>query len=309
MIYTVTLNPAIDKTVEIAGFAVDAVNRVARMRMDPGGKGLNVSRVIESLGGYSCALAVLGGNNGARLCAMLDGRSFRFEKICGEGETRTNLKIVDPVLHTNTDINEPGSCLGERILSRTEKKLEAMLGPEDILVLSGSVPPGTDCCIYRRLIETAHAKKARTLVDADGPLFAEALKGRPFLVKPNLHELEQWAGCSLCRTEDIRRAGERLLQQGATQALISMGGEGAMLCTETGCMMAEGLSVPVISTVGAGDSMVAAFAWGLEQKMNAEDILRLSVAAGTAAVSLPGTQAPERGQVEKLRAQVKLCRL
>ena len=82
-----------------------------------------------------------------------------------------------------------------------------------------------------------------------------------------------------------------------------------MLCTETGCMMAEGLSVPVISTVGAGDSMVAAFAWGLEQKMNAEDILRLSVAAGTAAVSLPGTQAPERGQVEKLRAQVKLCRL
>lgn len=306
MIYTVTLNPAIDKTVEIPSFIVDTVNRIARIQEDPGGKGINVSKVIERLGGDSEAYAVLGGDTGEKLRRMLSGCRFTLESIWTDRATRTNTKVVDPVLHTNTDINEPGGCPDVRALEELRRSLETKLKEGDILVLSGSVPPGVNRGIYGDLARMGRERGARVFLDADGPLFCEGVEAVPFLVKPNRYEMERYFGRPIETEEEILEAGREFLQKGISVALISLGGEGAVMCSGGGWIRAEGLSVPVVSTVGAGDSMVAAFAYALDRGMGFERAFRLSVAAGSAAVTCSGSQAPDAGLVRELYGQVKL---
>ncbi len=313
MICTVTLNPAIDKTVEIPSFTVDAVNRAVHVRKDPGGKGINVSKVIESLGGDSVAYAVLGGGTGAELEKMLSGSRFRLESIRTGQATRTNTKVVDPVLHTNTDINEPGAPFGSEAAAELKRRLEAQLGEGDILVLSGSVPAGTDTNIYRDLILMGKRRGARVLLDADGELFARGIGAAPFLVKPNRYELEQYSGRKLRTREELCEAGKDLLEKGVSVVLVSLGSDGALLCrreendsSRDSFLWAEGLPVPVASTVGAGDSMIAALAYSLDKGMAYADAFRLAVAAGSAAVTCSGSQAPDAELVWKLYDQVKL---
>ena len=142
MIYTVTLNPALDKTVEIEAFAVDTVNRITAMRTDPGGKGINVSKVIRELGGKSVATGILGGDTGRSILSALEVMGLETFFYFVEGETRTNLKVVDPVNHTNTDINEPGVVVSKEILDGLLQELLTKLGGEDLVVLSGSLPKG-----------------------------------------------------------------------------------------------------------------------------------------------------------------------
>ena len=140
MIYTVTLNPALDKTVEIPSFAADSVNRITTMRTDPGGKGINVSKVISKLGGQSIATGILGGDTGLAIQSALKTMGLKTSFRFTEGETRTNLKVIDPVNHTNTDINEPGVTVSEEILNGLLAQLTAGLEKGDIVVLSGSLP-------------------------------------------------------------------------------------------------------------------------------------------------------------------------
>lgn len=142
MIYTVTLNPALDKTVEIQDFAVDSVNRVTAMRTDPGGKGINVSKVIQKLEGKSIAAGILGGSTGKAILAALEEMELETCFHFVEGETRTNLKVVDPKRHTNTDINEQGITVTEEVLENLLKGLLGKLNKGDIVVLSGSLPKG-----------------------------------------------------------------------------------------------------------------------------------------------------------------------
>ncbi|MBP3700848.1 MAG: 1-phosphofructokinase [Lachnospiraceae bacterium] len=309
MIYTITLNPALDKTVVIPSFAVDKVNRVTQVRVDPGGKGINVSKMIENLGGTSVAYAALGGEAGRQWQNLVQGFRFPVSRVQAHGETRTNLKVVDPHLHTNTDINEPGAALSKSALESLNEKLKGQLQPGDILVLSGSVPFGVDKDIYGKLTALAHTRGARTIVDAEGPLLTEALKARPYLVKPNQYELGTYVGRPLSGVEDIAAAAEQMLQDGAQMVLVSMGADGALLFhhgVDGGSRQfrAAAPSVCVSSTVGAGDSMVGAFAYGLEQGMPVEKVLRLAVAAGTAAVTCDGSQAPTLEQIERIKEQI-----
>lgn len=313
MIYTVTLNPAIDKTVEIPSFTVDAVNRAVHVRKDPGGKGINVSKVIESLGGDSVAYAVLGGGTGAELEKMLAGSRFRLESIRTGQATRTNTKVVDPVLHTNTDINEPGAPFGSEAAAELKRRLEAQLEEGDILVLSGSVPVGTDKNIYKDLTLMGKARGAKVFLDADGELFARGIEEAPFLVKPNRVELEQYSGRKLKTREELCEAGKELLEKGVGAVLISLGSDGALLCrrekndgSRDSFLWAESLPVSVASTVGAGDSMIAAFAYSMDKGMDYADAFRLAVAAGSAAVTCSGSQAPDAELVWKLYDQTEL---
>ena len=153
MIYTVTLNPALDKTVEIPSLTVDSVNRITAMRTDPGGKGINVSKVIDKLGGKSVATGILGGDTGNAILSALKAMgldtSFRFV----EGETRTNLKVVDPVNHTNTDINEPGVTVSGEILDGYLKELLLKVNAGDIVVISGSLPTGSPKDTYQTWVK------------------------------------------------------------------------------------------------------------------------------------------------------------
>lgn len=309
MIYTVTLNPALDKTVEIPGMALDTVNRVTSMRTDPGGKGINVSKVIAKLGGESCAVGILGGESGRTLLAALEREGLRTHFRFVEGQTRTNLKIIDRALHTNTDINEPGLTVSPADLDALLRDLLGMVREGDIVVLAGSLPQGAPQDTYRVWTAACHEKGARVCLDADGVLLAEGLKAAPYLIKPNEDELSRLVGHRLTDTDELIAEGRRLLKGGVTRVVISLGERGALYLRGNEVLYAEGLSVPVGSTVGAGDSVVAALAYADSLDMSDEDAVRLSTATGAANVMCSGTQPAEREAVEKLLPQVKIRRI
>ena len=309
MIYTVTLNPALDKTVEIPGMALDTVNRITEMRTDPGGKGINVSKVIAKLGGESCAAGILGGGSGKMLEKLLEGEPFATRFRFVEGQTRTNLKIIDREGHTNTDINEPGLTVTDADLDALLHELLAELRPGDIVVLAGSLPKGAPQDTYRTWTAACKKAGARVFLDADGALLAEGLKAAPYLIKPNDDELSRLAGKKLETLEELTAEGRRLLERGNERVVISLGGRGALYLRKGSTIYAEGLKVPVGSTVGAGDSVVAALAYAEAQGLSEEEAVRLSTAAGAANVMCSGTQAAEREAVEALLPKVRFSRL
>ena len=309
MIYTVTLNPALDKTVEIPGMALDTVNRITAMRTDPGGKGINVSKVIAKLGGTSVALALLGGGTGRAIADALEEMGLRCELQFVEGETRTNLKVVDPVNHTNTDLNEPGISVTSAVLDGLLDRLIGLLQTGDLVVLSGSLPKGAPGDTYYTWVARCKEAGAKVFLDADGALLAEGLRAAPDLVKPNQDELSRLVGHPLETVEALAGAAGALLADGVQKVVVSMGGKGALYVTRDTVLYAEGLKVPVGSTVGAGDSVVAALAVAETQGLSLEDTVRLSTATGAANVMCSGSQAAERSVIEELMPQVVFHRL
>lgn len=305
MIYTVTLNPALDKTVEIPGFALDRVNRITDMRTDPGGKGINVSKVISKLGGKTIATGILGGAAGKAILKALEEMGLESDFYFAEGETRTNLKVVDGENHTNTDINEPGLTVSEDLLNNLLNELLAKLGGEDIVVLSGSLPKGAPKNTYYTWVKACRETKAKVILDADGELLKAGLEAGPYLIKPNNHELSGLLGEKLETPKELERAARSLMDQyGIAKIVVSMGGEGALYVTGDATVYAEGLKVPVGSTVGAGDSVVAALAVAEEAGMSLEEAVRLSTATGAANVMCSGTQAAEYEVIEGLIPKV-----
>lgn len=310
MIYTVTLNPALDKTVEIPSMTIDSVNRITEMRTDPGGKGINVSKVIRKLGRKSIATGILGGNTGKAIQAALGELGVESEFCFVEGETRTNLKVVDPVLHTNTDLNEPGLTVSEEILNGLLGDLLTKLQEGDLVVLSGSLPKGAPKDSYRVWTEKCKEAGAKVILDADGDLLKAGLLASPYLIKPNNYELCTLLGEELHTMKELELAAKELRKTyGIEKIVVSMGSKGALYVTENETIYAEGLKVPVGSTVGAGDSVVAALAVAEEAGMSLEEAVRLSTATGAANVMCSGTQAAEYKDVEALMPRVVFHRL
>lgn len=310
MIYTVTLNPALDKTVEIPSLTVDAVNRITTMRTDPGGKGINVSKVISKLGGKSTATGILGGETGRTILSALENMQLTTCFHFVEGETRTNLKIIDPIQHTNTDINEPGVTVSEQILTELLHELLEKLTENDIVVISGSMPKGSPQDTYFTWTKACREKGAKVILDADGDLLKAGLHASPYLIKPNNHELSALVGRTLSTPEELAQTAKKMMADyGISKIVVSMGGDGALYVTETEILYAEGLKVPVGSTVGAGDSVVAALAVAEEAGMNLEDTVRLSTATGAANVMCSGTQAAEYSVIEPLLPKVIIHRI
>lgn len=305
MIYTVTLNPALDKTVQIPNMTVDAVNRIAEMRTDPGGKGINVSKVIQKLGGKSTVIALLGGSTGHKIADALEEMGLKCRMTFIPGETRTNLKVVDPVLHTNTDINEPGIEVTGEILSGMLSELVAMLKPGDIVAISGSLPKGSPRDTYYRWVCECKKAGAKVFLDVDGALLAEGLKAVPYLVKPNNDELSRLVARPLETAEELTAAAKELLDMGVAKVVVSRGSQGALYITKETVIQAEGLKVPVGSTVGAGDSVVAALAVAEERGLSLEETVCLSTATGAANVMCSGSQAAEFEVIESLIGKIQ----
>ena len=304
MIFTLTLNPAMDKTVVIENFSPGGVNRIQSLRVDVGGKGINVSKCLKSLGCESTAAAFWGGAAGQRGIDFLCENGIGSLAVTVPEDTRTNLKIIDPIRHENTDINEPGPTISGENLAELTEKLDAAIAPGDILILSGSIPKGCDHSIYRDLIERYQAKGAKVYLDADGENFRLGITAAPALIKPNIDELNRHLNADLIEISEIAAAAREFLKLGIEEIAVSLGGDGALLVKEGLCLKAEGLKVPVQSTVGAGDSMVAALACGAEKGLSDAQRLKLAIAISAASVMCSGTQAPEAEQIEKLYHQV-----
>lgn len=308
MIVTVTMNPAIDKTVEIDELKPGKLNRIQRVEYDAGGKGINVSKTIHELGGESIATGFLGGNSGKTIEAVLNSINIKNDFIWVEGKTRTNTKVYEKN-GTVTELNENGPSISPGQIETLLCKLDAYADADTLFVLAGSVPGTVETEIYARIIERVHAKGAKVLLDADGALFRSGLKARPDMIKPNEWEIGQYAGLS-CQAseEELLSIARNLQKEGIKDVVISMGKKGALFIL--GDYEAKGLplSVNAHSTVGAGDAMVAAMAYAWDKKLDKEDLIRLCMGSSAGAVTTVGTKPPAREMVDQLMEQVVIER-
>lgn len=306
MIITITLNPAIDKTISISDFKVDHVNKIESQRIDPAGKGINVSKVIKALNGESIALGIIGGETGNEIKRYLNDAGIKSDFVNVDKKTRSNLKIVDYVNHTFTDINEQGAFVNEIKQKEIVNKILEYANKDNLLVLSGSTPEGFDKTIYKEIVEKAQAKGAKVILDASENLFLEGIKSAPYLIKPNVHELEVALNVSIKTHSDIVRAARKIIELGVKLVVVSDGGNGSIFVTKEEAFIAKGIKVEVKSTVGAGDSMVAAIAYGLDQKLELKDIMVLASAVSTANVMTEGTQTGDLSIIESLKEKVRI---
>ena len=306
MSITVTMNPAIDKTVEIPLLRAGGLNRIQKVEYDAGGKGINVSKTIRELGGESIAAGFLGRNAGRIIQHVLDEKQIRHDFVWVKGETRTNTKVMEQS-GAVTELNEPGPVISESDLNALMKKLEQYAGEDALFVLAGSVPTGVDKEIYGKIIRMVHEKGAKVLLDADGELFQYALEAGPDMIKPNRTELEEYAGVECAASEEeLLEMALNLKEKGIDTVVVSMGRDGAMLVRENYRVQCPALSVKAHSTVGAGDAMVAALAYAWERKLDDEETIRLCMAASAGAVTTIGTKPPARELVEELMQQVNI---
>lgn len=298
MIITVTLNPALDKTLVLKKVIMGEVNRVDASRNDMGGKGINVSKVLKKLGKTTKATGFLGGilEEVFRKELVLAGIEDHFQSV--HGRTRTNIKIVDEERQEYTDLNEPGPEILEAELKAFYSKFDEMVGPEDIVVLSGGISQGVPKEIYGILTRKSKEKGAKVLVDTEGEALIHAIEAVPYMVKPNEKELAGICGREVLTLDEILQEGRKLMEKGISMVLVSRGSEGSILFTPNEVYLAEGLQVQVRSTVGAGDSMVAAMAYGIEENLPEKEILALAQASGAAAVMTEGTIAASKEEIE-----------
>ena len=302
MITTVTLNPAIDRTIIVNQFEYGSVNRVVSSREDIGGKGINVARILLALGSSSKAVGFIGRTNYPQAQTLLHNDSIPTEFVFVDAPTRMNTKLLESSTHTTTDINEAGFTVSEQDLDAVRLLIRSSADESSLMVFSGSVPKGLDSSTYRKMIEQLPSN-CKAALDADGILLMEGLKAEPFLIKPNIHELESALGRTLASNRDVVAAANDLIHQyNITYVLVSMGGNGSILVTKDQALYASPLSVDVKGTVGAGDSMLAGFIHGLAQGFDIPTTLAWSTACGALTVSLEGTQAFAKSDVEKMAA-------
>jgi 1-phosphofructokinase len=294
MIVTFTANPSVDRTSEVAQLTRGAVMRARAIRVDAGGKGVNVTRALSANGHASLAVLPSGGAEGAQLLALLADERLRVRAVPISGAIRANVTIVEPD-GTTTKINEPGPALDEsEVAALTDALLTAAHGAQ-WAVLSGSLPPGAPADLYATLTRSLHAAGVRVAVDTAGELLRRTLSASPDVIKPNRRELEQASGLAVEDVATARAAIDRLRGAGARTVLASLGREGAVLADPTGTHHATA-AVTARSTVGAGDATLAGF---LAAGGAGPEALAEAVAWGTAAVSLPGSRMPHPADIDR----------
>ena len=300
MIYTVTLNPAIDKTLIIPGFATGCVNRVQDVQTDAGGKGINVSQMLCGLGIESEAMGIAGGQGGRIIVESLKNTGIKTDFVQVSGETRTNIKIVDTEKQITTDVNEMGCTVSEKEIEELLSRLIKKVRQNDIVVLAGSLPKGVKEDTYQHWTQVCKQKGAKVFLDTAGTSRKLAVEAKPYLIKPNRKELEELIEKPLPDLKEICTAAKELTQNGIEKVVVSLGEEGVVFASQEKLLYAPGLKAEVHTTVGAGDAVVAAFVVGEEQSMDDWDTLMLAVASGTAAVTKSGSVPPDAEDILSL---------
>lgn len=276
MIYTVTLNPALDYMISVDQLKLGNVNRMQNEAYLPGGKGINVSIVLNHLETKSVALGFLGGFSGKEIERLLTIAGIKMDMILVEGNSRINVKIKS---NEETEINAMGPLITSHDLKQLKTKIN-QLNKEDILVLSGSIPKNVEKNIYYQL---ASITQAKVVLDTTGAPLMKALECHPFLIKPNIHELSELANKSFADLEELYQYLLKLQNQGAQNIIVSMSKDGALFLNTNKelyyCKAQDGV---VRNSVGAGDSMVAGFIYQFQKENNLEEAFRFSCATGSA---------------------------
>lgn len=281
MIYTVTLNPSIDYVVNMEQLVEGMVNRVSAEHFYAGGKGINVSQILNQHGISNRALGFISGFTGNFIEGSLKekGIDTDFIRLSG-GYSRINMKIK--TMTDETEINGMGPHIPKTEIDKLYRQLD-LLTADDTLVLAGSIPATLPDDFYEKMMEHVQDRGVKVVVDATKNLLLNVLTYRPFLIKPNHHEIAEMFGVTISTTEDLLQYGKRLKDMGARNVLISMGGDGAILLAENGEVYRSNVPKGVVkNSVGAGDSMVAGFIAGYEKTQCYEQALRLGAASGSA---------------------------
>ena len=280
MIYTVTFNPSLDYIVSVNDFQLGLTNRTDSELILPGGKGINVSTILMNLGIDSTAFGFAAGFTGEEIIREVEAMGIRSDFIkIDSGISRINLKLKNI---DGTEINGSGPEISEEKIEELLRKLD-ILGEGDILVLAGSIPASMPADMYSTIMERLQHKNVTFIVDATKDLLINVLKYKPFLIKPNNHELGELFDVKLTTREEVIPYGKKLQKQGARNVLISMAGEGAVLVAEDGSVYeAPAPKGTLVNAVGAGDSMVAGFTAGWIEKKDYRHAFYMGVSAGSA---------------------------
>ncbi|MCU0512387.1 MAG: 1-phosphofructokinase family hexose kinase [Anaerolineae bacterium] len=302
-VITLTLNPAVDISTSTDNVQPEDKLRCATPKFDPGGGGINVSRAMHNLGGAALAVFTSGGHAGHMLEGLLRDAGLPIHPVPVSGITRENFTVIERSSNDQYRFNMPGAALTADELTRCTAAVLAQ--PADYLVASGSLTPGVPDDYYARLTQQARDRGMRVIVDTSGPAL-QALRGaRPYLLKPNIGELETFSGTTFHEEEDLQRAGQQLIAEGLCEVLVvSLGAAGAALITADQFVRCRPPLVRVQSRVGAGDSMVGGLVLALARGDTPVEAVKLGVAAGTAAVMSAGTDLCRREDVEKLLPRV-----
>jgi len=310
-ILTVSLNPAVDIAYQVDNFQVGKINHVRELTRIAGGKANNVARVLASLHQTVISTGFAGGPAGDFIQENLRYHGIRvdFESF-DNGENRTCIAIVDEVGRTLTEVREKGPTLTDEAAERFLSRFRRLVQRAEMVVISGSLPPGISTEFYGRLVTEAYRiNQVRTILDATGPALANALSANPYLVKPNLEELQSWAGRKLSNEAAIWDAARRLQEAGPLVVAVSLGADGLLVVAPEGSWRATTPKVQAVNTVGSGDSLVAGFAAGVMDGLGAEEVLRLAVACGTANALTESVAVVRPDDLDWIRLQVKVERM
>ncbi len=301
MITALMLNPCIDRTVFIDGFLYGEMNRIVESENIPSGKGTNVALAIKKLGGLS-QLIMFGAKENDPVKSRLS--EFNIDcKVLGVFDSiRVNTKLNNTQDNVITEINEKGAMVSPEQIEKIIKMSVEAAKESEFFVLTGSMPKGCDSSLYGEIMAKIKltAPECKLVLDAEGDAFKHGIIQKPYVIKPNKYEIELHCGKKLDTMEDVAREGMKLHKDGVEYVIISMGAQGAMICTKDGALYAKTPKVDVINTVGAGDSLLSSSILAIEKGLMAEDVLKHAVAAGCAAVSCTNSELINREIYEKL---------
>jgi 1-phosphofructokinase family hexose kinase len=303
LILTLTINPAVDRNVTVDRLAFEDRGYILDRSETPGGRGINASRVIHSFGGKTEAVAVTGGAAGEQFQAMSKFSGFPMDLVPIENEIRTNMTITDKQGLT-IKLNELGPPLSTKELDKIAAAVAAKLDKATWLMICGSISPGVPAHYYNHLLDLAHKKKVKTLLDTDGDALLHGLEAEPTVVSPNQQEAERLLNRALITRTHLVEAVERIHGMGAQSVALTLGARGAIGRTAKELIEVVPPRIEALCPLGAGDALAAAFTWAMATKNDFIDALRWGVAAGTASARLPGVTFANLEQTKQMYAQV-----
>lgn len=306
MIYTITLNPAVDRELVVEAIAFDTVLKADTWRVDCGGKGFNVARMLQSLETSSVALGFAAGKSGEFLKDALYSLGIETDFVWVGGETRTNVSIVSADNTRHLKVNEPGPTVSPTDMAKLIRKVRGLARPDDGWVLAGSLPPGVPPTFYAEIIAILHAAGARVFLDTSDEALRRSCPAKPFLVKPNASEARELTGLPMDNATEIAAVGRAIQTMGPQNVIISLGKQGALLVNGGKAWLAASPEIVQRNPVGAGDSMVAGLVWGLSLGDGMPEAMCRGVACGAATASQSGTAVGTLTQVNALLSQIRL---
>jgi 1-phosphofructokinase len=309
MIATITLNPALDRSIYVDKLLPNDTNRILKVETDIGGKGINASRVLREIGSETMCLGFIGGKTGRFIEHELrqDGIGTDFVRVTTE--TRTNIGIQESSGAPPTTLNEPGPTITDADLSELYGKVRVAASKSSMVVLGGSLPPGAPADIYHTLVGLVQAEGAQAILDADGEPMRLGMEAAPFMIKPNRAEVERLIGVEIKSLDDAVRAVNILKESGVKLVVISMGADGAVAGSDEGIWHAVPPKVEVVSTIGSGDSMVAGIAHIISGGGSLAEALQWGSAAGAATAMTDGTEICRIAGIDPLLNQVQIKKI